>query len=88
MRRILSFAMIAVIATLACGCVQMTKDMHNANQVVIKGLTEDRTVTESYTEHLHRINSVVNHDAKMLVDDWDLFLQRDRIGRLSRWHEP
>ena len=88
MRRLLCFMLVGCGLILASGCVQMTKDFQVVNRTVTKGLTEDRTMTESYTEHLHRLNSVVDHDARALVDDWDLFWQRDRVARLSRWQMP
>jgi len=86
MRRILCLVLVGFLAAAASGCTQFSKEMAVNNRTVVKGLTEDRTMTESYTEHLHRLNSVVDQDARALVDDWDLALQRDRPTRLTRWH--
>ena len=87
MRRVLCVALIGCVAALVTGCVQATKEAQVVNRIGVKALTQDRSMTESYTEHLHRLNAVVDQDAAALVDDWDMFWQRDRIGRLSRWHE-
>jgi hypothetical protein len=88
MRHLVCLALIACCLVAASGCVQATKDIQVANRSVVRGLTQDRTMTESYTEHLHRINAVVDQDARALVDDWDMFWQRERQSRLTRWHTP
>ena len=88
MRRVICLALVVCGLVLAPGCVQMTKDIQVANRTMTRGLTQDRTVTESYTEHLHRLNAIVDQDARALVEDWDLLWQRDRQSRLTRWHVP
>ncbi len=88
MRRLVSLALGVLGLGLAGGCVQATKDVEVMHRSVTRGLTQDRTMTESYTEHLHRLNAVVDQDARAIVDDWDLFWQRERQTRLSRWHSP
>ncbi|MFQ5492287.1 MAG: hypothetical protein ACE5GE_16365 [Phycisphaerae bacterium] len=88
MHRFLCSLLLAGCLMISAGCVQLTKEMQVANRSVIRGVTEDRTMTESYTEHLHRLNAVVDLDARALVDDIDLFWQRDRETRLTRWATP
>ena len=86
MRRILCVVLVGSLAAAVCGCAQTTKEVVVANRVLVKGLSEDRSPTESYTEHLHRLTAIVDQDARALIDDWDLLLQRDRPTRLMRWH--
>ena len=88
MRRLVCLVLIVCGLGLASGCVQATKDIETINRSVTRGLTQDRSMTESYAEHLHRLNAIVDHDARGLVEDWDLLLQRHRRNRLSRWHMP
>ena len=88
MRRLLCSLLLAGCLTISAGCVQMTKEALVVNRTVVRGLTEDGTMTESYTEHLHRLNAVVDTDARALVDDIDLFWQRNRETRLTRWATP
>ncbi len=86
MRKLLALVLVGSFAVLTTGCAQISKEMVHNNRILVKGLSEDRTVTESYTEHLHRMTAVVDQDAVGLVDDWDLLLVRDRPSRLTRWH--
>ena len=88
MRHLVCLALAACCLVVTSGCVQMTKDIQTVNRSVTRGLTQDRTMTESYTEHLHRLNAIIDQDARALVEDWDLFWQRDRQARLTRWHTP
>ncbi|MCP4251143.1 MAG: hypothetical protein GY778_29245 [bacterium] len=86
MRKLLALVLVGSFAALTTGCAQISKEAVYNNRRVVKGLSEDRTVTESFTEHLHRITAVVDQDAVSLVDDWDLLMVRDRPSRLTRWH--
>lgn len=88
MRRLLCTLLLVGYLTVSAGCVQMTKETLVANRTLVRGLSEDRTMTESYTEHMHRLNAVVDMDSRGLIDDIDLFWQRDRGTRLSRWATP
>ncbi|MHC4091772.1 MAG: hypothetical protein ACYSVY_16145 [Planctomycetota bacterium] len=88
MRRILCACLVGCVVLAASGCAQFSKDSIVANRTVVKGLAEDRSMTESYIEHLHRLTAVVDQDARALVDDWDTLWQRDRPTRLTRWHTP
>lgn len=86
MRRLVCVALAGFLLAAASGCTQLPKEAVVGNRIVVKGLTEDRSMTESYTEHLHRMIAVVDQDARGLVDDWDVLLLRDRPSRLTRWH--
>ncbi len=88
MRHLVCLALVAGCLVVASGCVTATKDIQMLNRSVTRGLTQDRTMTESYTEHMHRINAIVDHDSRCLVEDWDMLWQRDRQARLTRWHTP
>jgi len=79
---------IGAVGFLLGGCAQASKEAVWHNRMLVKGLSEDRSMTESYAEHLHRMNATVDHDARALIDDLDLVLLRDRPTRLSRWHTP
>ncbi len=86
MRRLLCFSLTVALLAALSGCVQLSKESLVINRSATRGLTQDRTMTESYTEQMHRINSVIDHDAAALVEDIDLLWQRDRVARLTRWH--
>jgi hypothetical protein len=86
MRRLVCVALVGFLLAAASGCAQLSKEVVVGNQIVVKGLTEDRSMTESHTEHLHRMTAIVNQDARGLIDDWDVLLLRDRPGRLARWY--
>ncbi len=88
MRRLIGSLLLAGCLTVSAGCVQMTKEIQVANRTLVRGVAQDRTMTESYTEHLHRLNAVIDTDARALVDDIDLFWQRNRETRLTRWATP
>ena len=75
------------VAVLLAGCVQVTKEGMIAQRTVQRGLILDRTMTQSPEEQMHSMAAVVDQDAKGFVEDWDLFTQRDRPTRLTRWHE-
>jgi hypothetical protein len=76
-----------VVVIGASGCVQLAREQVVAQRTVEKGLILDRTVTQSSEEHMHSLAGVVEHDARALVEDLDVFWQRDRPTRLTRWHE-
>jgi hypothetical protein len=87
MRRLVCLGLLGAFAVATLGCAQMSKEVLVGNQILIDTISTDGTVTESYTEHMHRLTAVVDQDAKALMEDWDLLWQRDRISRLSRWYE-
>ena len=74
-------------ALLLTGCVQLTKEGVVAQRTAQRGLILDRSTTQSSEEHMHSLAAVVDEDAKGLVEDLDIFMQRDRPTRLTRWHE-
>ena len=88
MCRVLCLALLGGVLLAVSGSAQLSKESLFANRAVTRGITQDRTVTESFTEHMHRLNAVVDQDAAALVEDLDLFWQRDRVSRLTRWHVP
>ena len=72
----------------AAGCgPQTVKEGSLIARYFHRGATQSSTLTQSSAEHLHSLNSVVDLDAKALLEDLDTFWQRDRGTRLSRWHE-
>lgn len=87
MRRCVCLALLGSLLAVAFGCAQSSKEVLVANQVAISTVSESGTVTENYTEHLHRLTAMVDLDGKALMEDWDMLWQRDRAGRLTRWHE-
>lgn len=87
MRRLLSLVLGLSVILGSVGCVQMSKEAIVANHSTVKALTEGETITESYSEHVHRLTRVASQDAKALVEDVDMVMQRDRPTRLSRWHD-
>lgn len=87
MRPWVCLALLGSLLAVASGCAQSSKEVLVANQVAISTVSESGTVTENYTEHLHRLTAMVDLDGKALMEDWDMLWQRDRAGRLSRWHE-
>ena len=87
MRRIVCLVLFGSLLAVSSGCSQSTKEVLMANQVAISTVSESGTVTENYTEHMHRLTAVVDFDGRAIMEDWDLLWQRDRPTRLSRWHE-
>ena len=87
MRRLACLLLVGSLLAVVSGCAQSSKEVLVANEVVVSTVSESGTVTENYTEHLHRLTAMVDLDGKALMEDWDLLWQRDRAGRLSRWHE-
>ncbi len=87
MRRLLSLVLGLSVILGSVGCVQMSKEAIVANHSTVKALTEGGTITESYSELVHRLTRVASQDAKALVEDVDMVMQRDRPTRLSRWHD-
>ena len=87
MRRLICLLLVGSLLAVVSGCAQSSKEVLVANEVVVSTVSESGTVTENYTEHLHRLTAMVDLDGKALMEDWDLLWQRDRAGRLSRWHE-
>ena len=87
MRRVLGLVLVASVLLGTIGCAQVSKEASFWNRIGVKSVTEDRTMTESYTEHMHRMTAVVDMDARAIVDDLDMVLQRDRPTRLTRWHD-
>ena len=73
----------------AAGCSgpQMAKEGSLVARYAHRGATQSSTLTQSSAEHLHSLSGVVDLDSKALLEDLDLFWQRDRGTRLSRWHE-
>ena len=59
MRRVVCLALVGSVLLLASGCAQFSKEVVHNNRILVKGLTEHRTVTETYTEHLHRLTRAV-----------------------------
>ncbi len=70
-----------------CSGPQMAKEGSLIARYFYRGATESSLMTQSSAEHLHSLNSVVDLDSKALLEDLDVFWQRDRGTRLSRWHE-
>ena len=70
-----------------CSGPQMAKEGSLIARYFHRGATQSSTLTQSSAEHLHSLNAVVDIDSKALLDDLDVFWQRDRGTRLSRWHE-
>lgn len=87
MRRVVCLLLVGSLLAVISGCTQSSKEVLVANEVAVSTVSESGTVTENYTEHLHRLTAIVDLDGKALMEDWDLLWQRDRAGRLSRWHE-
>ncbi len=87
MLRSVCLVLLGSVLLMASGCIQSTKEVLLANQVAIAGVSESGTLTENYTEHMHRLTASVDHDGRALMEDWDLLWQRDRPTRLSRWHD-
>lgn len=87
MFRSVCLVLLGSVLLIATGCVQSTKEVLVANQMVIETVSESGTITENYTEHLHRLTASVDQDGRALMEDWDLLWQRDRPTRLSRWHD-
>ena len=75
-----------VLWVAGCG-PQTAKESSLIARYFHRGATQSSTLTQSSAEHLHSLNSVVDLDAKALLEDVDAFWQRDRGTRLSRWHE-
>ena len=69
------------------GCAQTAKETSLVGRYFVRGATQSATMTQSSSEHMHSLNGVVDLDARALLDDLDMFWQRDRGMRLSRWHE-
>jgi len=87
MRRVLGVLLGVSVLLGSLGCAQFSKEAIYWNRTVTKGVSQDRSMTESYTEQMHRFYAVVDQDARAIVDDIDLVLQRDRPTRLTRWHD-
>ena len=87
MRRSVCLLLVGSLLAVTSGCTQSSKEVLVANEIVVSTVSESGTVTENYTEHLHRLTAIVDLDGKALMEDWDLLWQRDRASRLSRWHE-
>jgi len=89
MRRsgVLLLAVGLVMWGVGCNVPQLAKESSLITRYIQRGSTQSSTLTQSSGEHLHSLNGVVDIDSKALLDDIDLFWQRDRGMRLSRWHE-
>ncbi|MCK4659078.1 MAG: hypothetical protein KAV82_06105 [Phycisphaerae bacterium] len=70
-----------------CSGPQIAKENSLVARYFYLGATQSSTMTQSSAEHLHSLNCVVDLDSKALLGDLDVFWQRDRGMRLSRWHE-
>ena len=87
MRRLLCLVLGASVLLGSLGCVQMSKEAIYWHHTGTKAVSEDRTMTESYTEQMHRFTAVVDQDARGIIDDLDVLALRDRPTRLTRWHD-
>jgi hypothetical protein len=86
--RSIGFAMLSVMVLGWCsGCAQSAKEANLIGRYFYLGATQSHSMTQSSSEHLHSMQSIVDLDAKALLDDIDVFWQRDRGTRLTRWHE-
>ncbi|HUU82419.1 MAG TPA: hypothetical protein VM243_02840 [Phycisphaerae bacterium] len=85
MRRLMCLVLLGSVLT-AIGCAQSTKEVLVGNQVAISAVSESGTMTENYTEHMHRVTAQIDREGRALMEDWDLLWQRERSNRLSRWH--
>lgn len=89
MRRfgVIILAVGVTVWAVGCSGPQIAKESSLISRYAYRGATQSSTITQSSAEHLHSLNGVVDLDAKGLLEDVDLFWQRDRGTRLSRWHE-
>ena len=86
--RLIGVAILAVwVLGGVSGCAQSAKEANLIGRYFYLGWTQSTSMTQSSSEHLHNMQGVVDLDAKALLDDIDLFWQRDRGTRLTRWHE-
>ena len=44
------------------------------------------SLSQSGQDHYHAVSQVSAHDARALVDDFDLLFLSERPTRLTRWH--
>ncbi len=69
-----------VAALLAGGCSDRSKIMWKYPHA------EMETLSESRSEHFHRVSRVDRMDRIAISEDLDTFFMTDRPTRLSQWH--
>jgi hypothetical protein len=85
-RSALVFLTLGLVA-LMTGCPpQVHKEAALIGRYFHIGATQADTATQSSSEHMHSLNTVIDLDGELLLEDFDIFWQRDRGTRLTRWH--
>lgn len=59
-----------------------------AGAVVLVLASGGCTMTESKAQRAHRIDVVIDYEARQLVEDIDYVLMIDHPSRLTKWHIP
>jgi hypothetical protein len=59
-----------------------------AGAVALVAVSSGCSMAESQAQRAHRIETVVDYDARGLVEDIDYALMIDHPSRLTKWHIP
>ncbi len=74
------------LGLIVVGCASTQRESIYWNQQVIAGSTNTHTMTQTMSESVHGFQTIVDQDARALLDDIDMALLRTHPTRLTRWH--
>lgn len=77
---------VCVVGLVVVGCASAQREFIWMNQRYAIGTTNTDTMTQTMPETIQSYNSIIDQDARALLDDIDMALLRQHPTRLTRWH--